>query len=206
VELDRLLAGLSTETLEQMYNALVESQKGRTGSKVELGAVSNQRAASPVSPGTGSLGAASNDGPIFVVHGRDPVLHEVVRVLHEPTGREVVVLHERANEGRMILEKFEDHATKASYAVVLITGDDEGGLVGEPTRSRGRQNVIFELGFFFGSLGRRRVAVLLGDGVEKPSDIDGLVYIGLDAGGGWKHALCREIGAAGIDVDYSRIP
>lgn len=147
------------------------------------------------------------DGPIFVVHGRDhAVLHLAVRVLQQTTGREVIVLHEQANAGRTILEKFEDHAVSASYAVVLLTGDDEGGLPGGTTRSRGRQNVVFELGFFFGKLGRKRVAVLLGDDVEQPSDINGLVYIGLDGGGGWKHQLCRELEAAGIKVNYSRIP
>jgi predicted nucleotide-binding protein len=47
----------------------------------------------------------------------------------------VIVLHEQVNAGRTILEKFEDHAVAASYAVVLLTGDDEGGLSGGPTRS-----------------------------------------------------------------------
>jgi predicted nucleotide-binding protein len=54
-------------------------------------------------------------------------------------------------------------------------------------------------------LGRDRVAVLLAPGVEKPSDIDGLVYIGLQ-NGAWKLALGREMSAAGISFDYSRMP
>jgi hypothetical protein len=146
-------------------------------------------------------------GPIFVVHGRDHAsLHYVVRVLQNSTGREIVVLHEQANAGRTILEKFEQHAAVAAYAVVLLTADDEGGLAGSATRARGRQNVIFELGFFFAQLGRKRVAVLVSHGVEKPSDIDGLVYIDLDGGGAWKHALVKELAAAGISVDYARIP
>jgi predicted nucleotide-binding protein len=71
---------------------------------------------------------------------------------------------------------------------------------------RGRQNVIFELGFFFGKLGRQRVTVLLEKGVEKPSDIEGLVYITLDASGALKYALAREFEATGISVNQSRIP
>jgi predicted nucleotide-binding protein len=63
---------------------------------------------------------------------------------------------------------------------------------------RGRQNVIFELGFFFGKLGRERVCVLLAGGVEEPSDIAGLVYITIDAGGAWKYQLARELTAADI--------
>jgi len=153
------------------------------------------------------MASPTANGPIFVVHGRDhAILHYVVRVLQQVTEREVIVLHERANEGRTILEKFEDYATEAAYAVVLLTGDDEGGIAGDPTRSRGRQNVIFELGFFFGKLGRQRVTVLLGDDVERPSDIDGLVYIDLDTRGGWKQSLCKELEEASVDVNYSRIP
>jgi len=148
------------------------------------------------------------DGPIFVVHGHDAGrLHETVRVLKEGTGRKVIVLHEQANAGRTILEKFEDHAGHVSFAVVLVTGDDEGGVRYSDNRSlRGRQNVIFELGFFFGKLGRTRVAVLLESKVEKPSDIDGLVYIALDKAGAWKYALAKELEAAGIPVERSQIP
>jgi hypothetical protein len=150
---------------------------------------------------------ASPSAPIFVVHGHDHgLLHEVVRVLERATSREVIVLHEQANAGRTILEKFEAHAAAASYAVVLLTGDDVGGAVGGPTAPRGRQNVIFELGFFFGALGRGRVAVLLAPGVEQPSDIAGLVYIPVDPNGAWKYRLARELGAAGIRVAHERIP
>jgi hypothetical protein len=149
----------------------------------------------------------AGDGSIFVVHGHDhAALHETVRVLERATGRDVVVLHEQANAGRTILEKFEEHAAQASYAVILATGDDEGGSRTGTAKPRARQNVVFELGFFFGCLGRNRVAVLLESGVEKPSDIDGLVYIGIDPGGAWKHQLARELAAAGIPVDYGRIP
>ena len=66
--------------------------------------------------------------------------------------------------------------------------------------------MIFELGFFFGKLGRRRVAVLLHPDVERPSDLEGLVYIPMDRGGAWKHALAKELEAVGIDVNYARIP
>jgi predicted nucleotide-binding protein len=149
----------------------------------------------------------SPTAPIFVVHGHDHgLLHEAVRVLERATSREIIVLHEQANAGRTLLEKFEAHATTASYAVVLLTGDDIGGAVGKGTAPRGRQNVIFELGFFFGKLGRDRVAVLLAPGVEQPSDIAGLVYIGVDAAGGWKYQLARELEAGGIAVSRDRIP
>lgn len=148
------------------------------------------------------------DGPIFVVHGHDrAALHESVRVLERGTDREVIVLREQANAGRTILEKFEGYAAQASFAVVLLTADDEGGIrSSSDPRPRGRQNVIFELGFFFGKLGRDRVVVLHEENVEKPSDISGLAYISLDQAGAWKQALARELEAAGISVNRARIP
>jgi predicted nucleotide-binding protein len=151
--------------------------------------------------------AVSSDAPIFVVHGHDHgLLHEVVRVLERATSRDVTVLHEQANRGRTVLEKFEAHAGVASYAVVLLTADDVGAAAGRESRPRGRQNVIFELGFFFGKLGRERVCVLLAEGVEQPSDIAGLVYIPLDVAGAWKYQLARELSAAHIEVALERIP
>lgn len=161
-------------------------------------------------PGEGSeVGAkvaVDPDGPIFIVHGHDQALrHEAVRVLERSTRRDVVVLHEQPNAGRTLLEKFEEHAAGAAYAVVLLTGDDVGGASGTKAKPRGRQNVIFELGFFFGKLGRQRVAVLLSPGVEPPSDVSGLVYIAVDEGT-WKFKLARELEAAGLPVDYARIP
>lgn len=147
------------------------------------------------------------DGPIFVVHGHDQaLLHEAVRVLERGTRREVIVLHEQPNAGQTVLEKFESHAAAASYAVVLLTADDVGAVTGGEPVPRGRQNVIFELGFFFGKLGRKRVAVLLGAGVEQPSDIAGLVYIAVDTAGAWKYKLAKELAAADIPVDRDRIP
>ncbi|WP_353049211.1 TIR domain-containing protein [Exiguobacterium sp. s91] len=42
---------------------------------------------------------------------------------------------------------------------------------------RARKNVIFELGFFYGKLGRSNVCCLLKQSVEKSSDLDGIAYI-----------------------------
>ena len=142
---------------------------------------------------------------VFIVHGHDHGrTHEVARFLTAVTHNEPVILHEQANEGRAIIEKFESHAADAAYAVVIATADDVGRAKDADTeRPRPRQNVILELGFFFGSLGRARVALLYEEGVERPSDIDGVLYVPLDAAGAWKPALARELKAAGVGVDPS---
>lgn len=149
------------------------------------------------------------DGPIFVVHGRDDGRkYELMRLLDRAVENEAVVLHEQVNSGATILEKFERHAQTASFAVVLLTADDEGRLRGsdQALKPRGRQNVILELGIFVGRLSRARVVVLKDADVEVPSDLNGLVYIPLDPAGAWRHDLLKELSAAGLKVDFERIP
>jgi predicted nucleotide-binding protein len=89
-------------------------------------------------------------------------------------------------------------------AVVLLTGDDKGGLKDQPVknqRSRARQNVILELGFFLAKLGAERVITLFHEDVEVPSDYSGILFIPLDEGGGWRLKLASELKAAGLPVD-----
>jgi hypothetical protein len=157
----------------------------------------------------GKVDHVAVDGPIFVVHGReDGRKYELMRVLDRTVDRGAIVLHEQPNRGATLLEKFERHAQTASFAVVLLTGDDEGRLRGDDTALaiRGRQNVILELGVFIGLLGRSRVVVLKDPDVDEPSDLDGLVYIPLDAAGAWRHGLLKELADAGIKVDFARMP
>lgn len=145
----------------------------------------------------------SEDKTIFVVHGHDNVRKlEVARFLERTTGKTVVILHEQPHKGRTIIEKLEDHASEAGFAVVLLTGDDEGAERGGQARLRARQNVILELGFFLGALGRSRVVALYEEGVERPSDIDGVLYVSL--AGQWMADLAKELRAADVDTDMSK--
>lgn len=203
----RILGDVSDDVLATLHDfAKQDGAQGR--SPRALVSVSPPRASPSHRPAADATPAVDERGAIFVVHGHATgPLHQTVRMLERTTSREVVVLHEQPNAGRTILEKFEDHAAAAAYAVVLLTPDDEGGArASSERRPRARQNVVFELGFFFGKLGRGRVAVLLDPLVEKPSDMDGLVYVPLDGGGGWKQLLARELKSAAIDVALDRIP
>jgi predicted nucleotide-binding protein len=151
--------------------------------------------------------AVDDSGAIFVVHGRNMGrASEVARELERSTGRETTILNEQAHEGQTIIEKFESNAASAAFAAIVMTADDVGRLRESNVRAkpRARQNVVLELGYFIGKLGRRRVAVLVDEGIELPSDIVGLGYIALDVGGAWKAALRRELRAAGIHADESR--
>jgi predicted nucleotide-binding protein len=87
-----------------------------------------------------------------------------------------------------------------------LTGDDEGRKSGdEEWRPRARQNVVLELGFFIGALGRGRVALLYEEEVELPSDIAGVLYLPLDDAGAWKAKLAREMSDAGVAVDANKV-
>ena len=143
---------------------------------------------------------------VFIVHGRDDGSRETVARFLEKLKLEPIILNEQASQGGTIIEKFERHS-EVGFAVVLLTPDDEGALRGEEDdRSpRARQNVIFELGFFIGRLGRERVCALTkGGSMEIPSDYAGVVYIPLDDKGAWKIGLVKELKAAGFDVDANR--
>lgn len=150
-----------------------------------------------------------NDRPssnkVFVIHGRDEGTKNMVARFLEKMDLKSVILHEQPNEGRTIIEKFEDHA-QVGFAVALLTPDDVGSLKDEAHNSkpRARQNVIFEFGYFIGKLDRKRVCALVKGNVEKPSDYDGVLYIPLDGSDGWKMRLIKELKNAGYDVDANR--
>jgi predicted nucleotide-binding protein len=142
---------------------------------------------------------------IFLVHGHnEAVLHEVARYL-EKLEQTVSILRELPNKGRTIIEKFEDYSD-AGFAVVILTADDRAGTTDEPyekQRARARQNVILELGYFLGRIGRSRVCALYQNGVEIPSDYSGVLFVPLDQEGGWRLKLGKELVAAGFSVDMN---
>ncbi len=59
--------------------------------------------------------------------------------------------------------------------------------------------------FFIAKLGRDKVCVLYEDGVEMPSDYNGILYINLDKHEKWKFDLAREIKNAGYSIDMNKL-
>lgn len=141
---------------------------------------------------------------VFVVHGHDDGAREMVARFLEKIGFEAIILHEQANQGRTVIEKVEAHGD-VGFAVVLLTPDDEGCVKGGEPEPRARQNVLLELGYFIGRLGRGKVCALKRGTLEIPSDFAGVVWEPMDAGGGWKTALGRELQAVGHEVDWNMV-
>jgi predicted nucleotide-binding protein len=142
---------------------------------------------------------------VFIVHGHDEAAKEMLARFVAQLGLEPVILHEQANRGRTIIEKLEGHL-EMDFAVVLLTPDDVGCAADAAAspRPRARQNVVLELGLFLGALGRRNVCALHKGDLELPSDFDGVIYVPMDAGGGWRLLLAREIKDAGLAVDLNK--
>ena len=116
---------------------------------------------------------------VFIVYGHDTTAREQLEHSLMSLKIEPVVLQNLPGGGDTIIEKL-DRLTQTDYACVLLTPDDEGHIrtSGAELRPRARQNVILELGMVLARLGRRRVAILVKGGeIERPSDIDGLIYI-----------------------------
>jgi predicted nucleotide-binding protein len=142
---------------------------------------------------------------IFVVHGHDEAAKAQVVNVIERAGLIAVVLHEQPNEGKTIIEKFEKHGAAAGFAVIILTPDDVGGPSAEQLRPRARQNVIGEMFWFAGRLGRHRVCALVKGAPEMPSDFAGVGYTPFDEHNGWKTKLLQELDAAGYEnLDWKK--
>lgn len=148
---------------------------------------------------------AFDTSKVFIVHGHDEAAPVMVARFIEGLGLEAIILHEQRNKGRTIIEKLEAYSD-VGFAIVLFTPDDVGRAVGdEDLNPRARQNVVLELGYFIGKLGRGRVAAIRKGEVEWPSDYNGVVYLDLDAGGGWQRKLAEEMDEAGYDIDFNKV-
>jgi predicted nucleotide-binding protein with TIR-like domain len=163
--------------------------------------------------GTLLMGATMNVGlaevpkaqKVFLVHGHNEEIKQSVARYLEKLGLEVIILHEQPSRSKTIIEKVEAHSD-VGFAVILLSPDDLGKSKKQKTtlKNRARQNVILELGYFIGKLGREHVCALHIKGVELPSDFSGVLYVSYDKGGSWRSQLAKEISAAGIDVDLKK--
>jgi len=144
---------------------------------------------------------------IFIVHGHNNEVKESVARFIEKLQLEAVILHEQTNRGRTIIEKFVEYSD-VGFAVILLTADDVGAKREESDKKlkpRARQNVILELGYFLGKLGREKVFVLYENGVDIPSDYQGVIFEPLDDKNTWKFPLAKELKEAKFEIDLNKV-
>ena len=141
---------------------------------------------------------------IFIVHGRNHSVRDKIDLyLSKELMLETEVMEAGAHGGRTLPEKFEEMAGKCGFAIFILTADDQlKTMPSNKALKRARQNVILEVGYFWGALGRRdRVAFLVDDDplMELPSDIKGIGYIRITKDlGETKLRLLKELKAAGF--------
>ena len=153
--------------------------------------------------------AITESKKIFVVYGHDEIARTQLEAMLRRWDLEPIILDQQASGGQTIIEKLEEYTADVGYAIILATPDDEGKAKTESSyKSRVRQNVVLELGMFLAKLGRNRVAILWKEATdfEKPSDIQGLIYIPfkdkVDEG---SVNLIRELSRQGYKIDSGRI-
>lgn len=160
----------------------------------------------PVQASEEPTGLRSNR--VFVVHGHDGEMKQAVARTIERLGLEAVILHEKPNRGQTIIEKIERYSD-VGFAVVVLSPDDTGyanadGI--DAARPRARQNVILELGYFAGKLGRESVMALHRGEIELPSDYDGVLYTQYDGDSGtWRSELVAELKESGYSVSADNL-
>lgn len=119
----------------------------------------------------------------FIVHGHDEEAKLSLKNYIQNTLKmeEPVILAEKASKGLTIIEKFEEYAEECKLIFVLLTPDDK---YTDNNNYRARQNVILEMGYFLGKLGRKsgRIILLYKGKLELPNDISGIIYINIDNG------------------------
>ena len=147
---------------------------------------------------------------IFIVHGHDEAMKLDVARTIEKLGYNSVILHEQPDKGRNVLVKLIEESDNCGFAIVLLSPDDYGYPVNADDsnrKTRARQNVVLELGYFMGKLRPDRVVVLYKDAsdFEIPSDFVGTLYKKYDESGSWKLEVARELKAAGFSVDANKL-
>lgn len=115
---------------------------------------------------------------IFIGHGRSPVWRELKDFLVERLGLPWDEFNRVPVPGISNKERLSAMLDGSCFAFILLTAEDQqvdGG-------ARARQNVVHEAGLFQGRLGFERAIILLEDGCEPFSNIEGIGQLRFPAG------------------------
>ncbi len=162
----------------------------------------------------GSAGARQErPDSVFLVHGHDSAALSDMETYLDGLGVKTFILSRVGGPAQSLLQKFLKSTADARFAIVILTADDLGvsriqyqaeGVGERALQFRARQNVVLELGFFYGLLGWENVFVLyrppdhVYPNFERPSDIDGAVFDEMDRSGAWRESLARKLVEAGF--------
>jgi predicted nucleotide-binding protein len=128
--------------------------------------------------------AGQENKRVFVVHGHDLASREQLELILHRLKLEPFVLANTGGGGLTLIEALEQEIGpqpgQCRFGIVLLTPDDMGYAAAEGVTKaapRARQNVVLEMGMVIAALGRPNVAILQKGIIEKPSDVQGIIYI-----------------------------
>jgi len=162
-------AAQSGLSLEQFAQRLVDAET--------LLEYLNRLAGSSLSCQISVTSRAPSTNNIFVIHGHDELnTRRLTQLLQNQFNLNPIAMLSKPGMSRPLIEKFEDEAQTCSFAFGLFTPDDE--IINVANRyKQARPNVIYEIGWFIGRLGKHRVMLLLKQGTNIHSDLDGVSRI-----------------------------
>jgi hypothetical protein len=120
----------------------------------------------------------SKENTVFISHGQSKDWMEVQIYLEKELGIKTIELAQEINNGRTIINKLENVSNQCNYAVVVMTGDD----LDSDGKSRVRENVMHEIGYFQGKYGLVNVCLVYERGASIPNNLSGIGYLPYDKG------------------------
>jgi predicted nucleotide-binding protein len=207
------------QTAQEIARALRFDEKRTVGEQLGLPQQQNLAKAlaaqSRGSPADDSQKVDERPTSTFVVHGHDEdFLHDVAEFV-KGLGIEPIIMKDVGGASTSLIEKFFEVGGSAKYAIILLSGDDFGvsrtqfetsGVGERALQYRARQNVVLELGYFYGLLGWENVFVLekappkVFPNFERPSDLNGVLFDRYDATGRWRTELHRRLSTHGFEL------
>lgn len=146
---------------------------------------------------------------VFIVYGHDEHTRNEWEACLRKWELNPIIFEQETSQGNTIIEKLFRLKETADFAVVLATPDDfryENGHE-DDKKPCVRQNVALELGMMLATFGAEKVAILLKDPdrIEKPSDINGLIYIPLNNASQARIDLAKEMNKQGFKIDIGKL-
>lgn len=115
---------------------------------------------------------------VFIGHGRSSAWKDLKDHLQDKHEFKIEAYETGARAGHTIRDILEDMAKKSTFALLVLTAEDE-----QIDRTlRARENVVHECGLLQGKLGFSRAIMLMEEGVEPFSNVAGIQFIRFSKG------------------------
>jgi predicted nucleotide-binding protein len=157
--------------------------------------VLNETAAAPQNISAGTPPISQRIHQVLILHGqkdqKETIAAFIQALMLEPV---LIDNHPEIEPGLELLDAF---STGVDLAILVLANDPEIEKPESRMPLHMNQNIVYELGYFRGKLGRKHVCVLYLDNfreeVEALSAFTGVVFIPLDTDGVWMTQLAKTI-------------